>query len=261
MTPNILKNNLLNPGIKFTVDDGVKDTTLPPGSLGFFSFFKKPDRDYQNVVHGTMVIIRRGKGGQDRLETKDISFPIFTDKRMLEHEEYLPIGRKLYVHIKEEPFTSKNLMELKPLEFLGWCCSYNKYLQYVVGNFACAAKPFWKEHSVGRPIMDSCRIQEHYGEGQANTLRVFGGADFRSSFIVAARKLESKLSKCICNYKKAAVASILNSSHFVEHTNKNHYIVVDKRRVKDTVSFYTKKYEKISDLVEKNRVTNKKKGA
>jgi len=259
---NILKSNLFNPGTKFVATDDVKDTTLPPGSLGLFSFFKKADRDYQNVAIGTVVIIRRGKGGQNRIEVKDISFPIFTDKRMLEHEEYLPIGRKLYIHIEEEPFAKNNLAELPPLEFLVWCYAYTKYLRYIVGNFVYpASRASWKESAVGRALITAERIPEYFADNMSNTYKTLANTDFRTSFVVSARRLESKLAKCICSYKKATIASILNSSHFIEHTNKNHYIVADKNLVENTISFYGEEYEKISSLVERNKAAMRKKGA
>jgi len=259
MKPNILKSNLFNPGTKFIATDDIKDTTLPPNSLGFFSFFKSPDRDYQNVVYARVIIIRRGKTGQERIEQKEISLPIFLDKRMLDHEEYLPIGRRLYLHVKEEPFAERNLMSISPLEFLGWCLAYTRYLKYITESFIYPTRrAHWDEQVVGRNIYNADKIATFFVDSPAETIRTFAGRDFRNEFVVSARKLESKLIKCVCSYKKSTVASILNSSYFVEHTNENHYKVVDEKLAKNTVSFYKKKYAKISDIVEKSRRLRKK---
>jgi hypothetical protein len=259
MKPNILKSNLFSPGTKFIATDDVKDTTLPPHSVGFLSFFKNPDRDYQNVVYALAIVIRRGKAGQERIEQKEISFPIFTDKKMLEHEDYLPLGRKFYIHIEEESFNEKTLMNIAPLEFLGWCLAYTRYLKYITKNFVYPTKRAnWTEEMVSRSLMDADKILSNFTDSPAGALRLYSSGNFRHDFIVAARKLESKLTKCICSYKKSTVASILNSSYFIEYTNDNYYEVMDKRLAKNTVSFYKNKYKKISDLVEKNKALKKK---
>jgi len=259
MKPNILKSNLFNPGVKFIAAGDVKDNTLPPGSLGFLSYFKNPDRDYQNVAHAAVIVIRRGKAGQDRVEQRDVSFPIFTDKRMLKHDEYLPIGRKFYIHIKKEPFTKKDLMDVSPLEFLGWCYAYSKYLRYITKNYVYPAKnAVWTDETVGRHLTSTGRIPEHFVEDPAATTRTFACKEFRSDYITAARKLEAKLIKCVCSYKKTAVAAALNSSCFVEHTNENHYEVVDPKLTKPTVDFYKAKYDKILSLIEEHKFLMKK---
>jgi len=261
MKPKILKSNLLNTGTRFVATNDVKDTVLPPGSVGFFSLFKNPDRDYQNVVHNTAVIIRRGKGGQDRLEAKEISFPIFTDKRMLEHEEYLPTGRKLYIHVEEKPFTEKSLMEVKPLEFLGWCYAYNRYLNYLTRNYAYPAKNNgWINEVVGRILTNVDVLPEHFSGDPKSALRTFSTPKFRAEYIMAVRKLEARLVRCMCSYKKTVMAAVLNSSYFVEHTNKKHYEVVDKKLTKDTIAFYKTKYDELSKMVDNNRISTKKKG-
>ena len=92
-------------------------------------------------------------------------------------------------------------------------------------------------------------------------MQIANPTHFKVDFIVATRKLESRLTKCVCSYKKTVMASILNSSHFVDHTNKNHYVVVDEKLAKNTISFYKEKYDEISDLVERNKNVGKKKGA
>ena len=257
--PNILESNLFKPGIKFIATDDIKDTTLPPSSIGFFSFFKNPDRDYQNVIYAVVTIVRRGKTGQQRVERREISLPIFTDKRMLEHDDYLPLGRRFYIHIKEEPFSNKNLMEIDTLEFLGWSYTYSRYLKHIVNNFVYPNKKAnWGGEVICREWTNIGRVPEHFAESAEETARVYATKEFRRNFILAARALESKLTKCICSYKKSVIGSILNSSHFLDYTNKNYYEVVNKELVKDTVSFYKEKYKRIESLVEKNKVVIKK---
>lgn len=260
MKPNILESNLFNPGVKFIATDDVKDTTLPPNSIGFFSYFKNPDRDYQDVVYARVSIIRRGKSGQQRVEQKDISFPIFTDKKMLEQEDYLPIGRKFYLHIQKEMFSNAHLMEVSHLEFLGWAFAYSKYLKYLVGNFVHPSKRAnWSEKTVGDSLMSGEKITAHWANDPAATVVRYASEEFRRDYIIAARRLESKLIKCIFSYKKSVIASILNSAHFLEFTNKNYYEVVDKKLAKNTVSFYKEKYKQVEATEKRNLAANKRK--
>lgn len=256
MKPNILKSNLLSPGTKFIATSDVKDTTLPPFSTGFFSYFKNPDRDYQDVAYGAVSIIRRGKTGQERLESKEISFPIFTDKRMLEQDDYLPLGRRYYLHIEEESLDYESLLEAKSLEFLGWSYAYVMFLQHITANFVYPAKRAkWSSETVDQILIDTKRIAQHFSDDPSATIAVYAREDFRRKLISSIRKLESKLMKCICSYKKGAIASILNSAHFIDYTNEEHYEITDKDLAKNTVSFYQEKHKKINDLVEKNRVS------
>jgi len=254
MKPNILKSNLLNPGAKFVATNEVKDTTLPPHSSGFFSYFKNPDRDYQNVAHGVAIIVRRGKTGQQRVEVKDISFPVFTDKRMLKYEDYLPIGRKMYIHIKErESFIKEDLSTVKSLDFLGWAHAYATYLKYIVTNHVHPVKRAgWSDETIDRPLIRAMRIPSLFNEDSNATLDSFGSDEYRRNFVTSARKLEAKLIKCICSYKKSVVASILNSSHFVVYTNQKYYKVVDEKLADDTVLFYKEKHKKLDELINKN---------
>lgn len=255
MKPNILKSNLLNPGTKFIATSDVKDTTLPPSSTGFFSYFKNPDRDYQDVAYGAVSIIRRGKTGQERLESKEISFPVFIDKRMLEQDDYLPLGRRYYLHIEEEPINYESLIKAKPLEFLGWSHAYVMFLKHITNNFVYPAKRAkWSPETVDQILVDARRFTQQFSDDSRATLATYGQEEFRRSLILAIRKLESKLVKCICSYKKGAIASILNSAHFVDYTNEEHYEVTDKDLAKSTVSFYQEKHQKINALVEKNRI-------
>lgn len=262
MKPNILKNNLFNTGTKFIATSDVKNSALPPSTLGFFSYFKNSDRDYQNVVYAMVSIIRRGKTGQQRIESKEISFPIFADEKMLEKEDYLPVGRSYYLHIEKSPFSHENLMEIEPLDFLGWAYAYVMYLQYVASSFVYPSKRAqWSGDTVDGALLEAKRLSKHFGDDPNATLAVYAREEYRHVLVSAIRKFESKFAKCVCSYKRGAIASILNSAHFLDYTNKEYYEVVDKDLAKNTVSFYQEKYKKINDLVGRNNINiEKKKG-
>lgn len=253
MKPEILKSNLLRPGKKFIATEDIKDTTFPPHTIGFFAYFRNPDRDYQDVAYAKTSIIRRGKGGQDRVETKEISFPVFTDKSMLEHEDYLPLGRKYYIHIEELPIDVKSVLDFEIMDYLGWASAYAAYLKYITKSFVSPAKrAVWSNDTVPRPIVTAGRIPSLFNNDPEETKAHFIPEERRMEFILAARKLESRLTKCICHYKKSTLASVLNSSHFVVYTNENYYKVADKKLAENTVSFYKEKYKHVEELVQRN---------
>jgi hypothetical protein len=253
MKPEILKSNLLRPGKRFIATEEVKDTTFPPYTMGFFAYFRTPDRDYQDVGYAKVSIIRRGKNGQERVEIKEISFPIFTDKRMFEHEDYLPRGRKYYIHIEESPIDLKSVLDFEIMDYLGWSTAYVSYLKYLTKSYVSPAKrAIWSNDTVPRQLVSAGRIPSLFNENPEQTKMHFGTAESRVDFVMAARQLESKLTKCICSYKKSALASVLNSSHFVVYTNENYYEVADKKLAENTVSFYKEKYKRVEELVQRN---------
>lgn len=242
--PEILQHCLFNTGVRFTVIPDVKETTFSPGSIGFMSYVKEADNDYQNVAYMTAIVVRRGKGGIQRVNASGMSIPVFRDERMLEHENYLPLGRRYYVHIEKMPLEEKHLLDIDDLSFLGWACAQAKYLNHLILNVTRPkAKKLWPSGQKNNPLVHANRFPEHFDGDKELTLEKFTNKGFREAFIMEARRMEAYLAKCVLLHKRNIAAILLNSAHFMDYTNEKYYEVTDKKLAKNTVKFYEDKYK------------------
>ena len=117
----ILTSALLEPGAMFKVTDAIKDTVIPPGSLGFISLIRGTDDPYQNLAKVSVVLVRKGKGGKDRLLDYSIFVPVF----YIDHKGFnklLPAEgtRKGYVQIQRHTPMGVNISTMTELLFVGY---------------------------------------------------------------------------------------------------------------------------------------------
>lgn len=240
---------LIKPGERFIVTDDVKESTFGPGTIGFLAYVKNPDPDYEDVAHIMVSIIRRGKGGKGRLNSGSLSVPIFLDKRMLDHKNYLPVGRRHYVHIEPHPHEVQDLMKLEALDFLGWATAYAKYLHYLIDRIAKPKKGLWPQDTKD-PLARAYRLFDHFSNDEAHTIEMYADRlEWRELFIQRARKMESALIKCALRYKDSVVKMVLNSARFVKYTNEEYYQVAKKGATKKTVKFYKDKEKIVEEMI------------
>jgi hypothetical protein len=251
-----LVSNLLIPGTKFVVTEDVKESTFGPGTTGFLSYMKNSDSDYEDVANVVVSIIRRGKGGKRRLDVSNMSIPIFSDPRMLEHKNYLPIGRRHYVHIERIDFDTENLMEIIPMDFLGWVAAYSRYLNYLVQHVAKPKKGLWP-NDPHQTLNIGMRLPDIFLQNEEETIATLTNEAWRQQFIGEARAKESALIKCALRYNQSVVKTTLNSAQFVEYTNEEYYEVSDKDLATATVKFYKDKAAIVKEMMHFRKKNNK----
>jgi len=258
----ILESNLYAPGTKFTVTPDVKENTFGPGSLGVMSYVTSGDNDYEDVANVAVIIIRRGKGGVPRINLNKLSIPVYSDKRMMDKDNYLPVGRRHYVHTEMVPYSHEDLLAIDSLDFLGWAAAYMKYLQYLASNIAKPKKQNIVPHDHNHVLAIIARLQEHFDHDRDAALENFATDMFRRAFTVEARRLESSLIKCVLVYKRKVANIALNSARFMDYTNTEYYEVTDKEEAKNTVQFHEEKVKVIDEMAAgKKKKLKKKKGA
>jgi len=229
-------------GDKFVVTEEVKDTTFTPGTTAFMSYMREPDMDYQDVIRIKMVVVRRGKGGMERLNFNSALIPVFKDPKMLEHDDYLPVGRKYYIHIEKEPKGSPDILKMEALDFLGWACARAINLKYITNSMAKKGAPKLWPSSPSSALNAASRFCEYFENNKTSTITEFAdNQDFRELFVNELRVLEAASVKCGIIYHKQVVSAILNSARFMVYTNDNYFEVVDKAKAKKTVLHYEKK--------------------
>jgi hypothetical protein len=258
----ILESNLYTPGTKFTVTADVKENTFGAGSLGVMSYITSGDNDYEDVANASVIIIRRGKGGVPRINLNKLSIPVFNDKRMMDKDNYLPVGRRHYVHTEMVPYSHEDLLAIAPLDFLGWAAAYMKYLQYLASNIAKPKKQNIVPQDQNHVVTIINRLQEHFDHDRDSALVNFTTDMFRRAFIIEARKLESSLIKCVLVYKRKVASIVLNSARFMDYTNTEYYEVTDKEEAKNTIQFHEEKIKVIDEMAanKKKKAKKSKKG-
>lgn len=194
----MMKSNIVNPGSKFVVSPKTEDTTLGPGTTGFISFVMGRDRDYSNVVHYRTIITRRGKAGKERLESFDLSTPIFDLGDDSIHRIMPDEKRKNYVHLEIEP-KQGNLLEFKDIDFLGWGFAYVTFLR----KLSAKVKPNnpWPSINNDHILNVFLNIQEYYAESPEETKKQFTRDESRRELIYYARLLESSVAVYSVMYK------------------------------------------------------------
>jgi hypothetical protein len=123
--------NVLNAGSLFTTLDPLKSSVLPPGSIGFVAHIRQVHRPLCYTAE--TVIIRKGKTGKQRLDSKNIRAPIFLTPELQENEKYIEflskelVTLKYYMHIKPVDMLP-SILEFTELEFIAWAFAYYRHI-------------------------------------------------------------------------------------------------------------------------------------
>jgi hypothetical protein len=254
----LLKCCLPETGDKIIVNADVKDTTFTPGTLAYMAHMNEPDNDYQDVVRVRAVVIRRGKTGMDRINVNSLSLPIFRDPRMLEHENYLPVGRKYYVHVDKEKMPSAHVLDMDDINFLGWACARALYMNYLTTTFAKKNITSLWPNSNKDPVVAAARFTEYFESDPKATIEKFAAnVAFREQFIAKIRTLECASAKAAILYHKRVESAILNSAKFMVYTNDKYFVVTDKEEAKATVTNYEKRLQWLDKMTMKPVTKNK----
>lgn len=194
----LLNSNILNPGTKFVVTDDSVDSTIGPGTTGFISHIIGHDQDYANVVYARTILTKRGKLGKERLDTGEMSMPIF-DIKSDDMVKIMPDEkRRYYVHIEPLKLSYASVEEMSNIEFIAWAQVCAAYVRKLNGK----AKQMTVWPADGNDILNRMyNIVNYYGEDAAITKDEYGKKDIRDNFVRAFRLMESTLIRCALSYK------------------------------------------------------------
>lgn len=241
-----LKSNILSPGTKFVVTDNTVDGTFGPGTTGFISYVKGIDQDYPNVIYLDVSVIKRGKTGKDRLDSSEISTPIF----LIDDDEikqFMPDEkRKYYVYINPIEVTI-DLMSFCDLDFLAWAMSYARYISKLsskVKNF-----PTWPSDP-NNILNTMLHMGEYFTDDAVFMMNTYASESSRHNFIKNIRSVESMLVRNSVNYmSKTATLEFGAVKYIYQHTLdkfKNDLMIL-------TYNYFEQKKSVISQLEVSNR--------
>ncbi len=245
---DLLSCCLFKVGTKFVVTPEVKETTFPPGTTAFMSSMLNPDMDYQDVTTIRAVVTRRGKGGKARINVNNIHIPIFSDPKMLKHDNYLPVGRRYYVHIEKKPVKEIDIMKMDAMDFLGWACAKAWHLKHLATKVARKGSGQLWPKDKKEPVVAAYYFNEKFEADEKATLANFTNEVFRVDFIRTMRVIEATLSKCETEYQKRVASAVLNSAKFMVYTNEKYFKVVDDAQAKNTVDLCTERIKWLKDM-------------
>jgi hypothetical protein len=267
MNKEVLQSYLFEAGAKFTAVDRVKDGTFGPGSLGFISYVKSLDDNYQNLAKVVVVITRRGKGGKGRLGVHTLYLPVF----VFENENFAKLmpdsNRKYYIHIERETDPIMSIADMDALDFLGWATAMVIKLKKM--SESCRHKKWPEDKS--NPLNRINRLYQHFEEDPDGHLVEYDNEDFRDNFIAECRRMNSAMARIHLQFDLKKVELELNAAEFLEYTNKGEFIPEDAEDKKNEYEFTdddklltrsVKHYGSIKDEIQKlydDKQTKKKK--
>lgn len=230
----ILTNNLLGPGTMFKVTDKVKDSALPPGSLGFTCFVRKIDDSYQNLAIVSAIMIRKGKGGKDRIMTTTMAVPIF----YVDHKGFNKLmpedgTKKGYVHIEPAAPPAVNIMSLTPLEFLGFGVALSIRIKFMADQCRHKKWPEVKSH----PVRAMLRVADHFEGDPEKYLTTHAADEFRETFIKEAQRMTYSLVRMQIQLDKEHADTIVNAAEFLVFTNSGEFIPKESKEKENEYKF------------------------
>lgn len=192
----MMESNILNAGTKFIVVNS-SDSVYTPGSIGFMSYVRGRDADFDNVVHVSTVFTKRGKGGKERLSLADISMPTFSlEKSDKTIGVYPDNRRKDFLEIKIFPQYA-NIIEMTDIDYLGWALSYSLFVAKL-STKATKMSPWPKD---SEDIMNKILYVHKSFEGDPNgTKSMYCNQAVRDDFVKRIRFTEGSLISVSLNY-------------------------------------------------------------
>lgn len=221
-----MNSMIFNTGARFVTTNKTTDTVLTPGSVCFMSFVRGSDMDFKNVFHSTCINIKRGKGGKERIDTVNISSPIFN----IDDEKSVSLmpdnKRKSYVHIEATP-QFPNVDNMAGVEYIGWALSYALFLYKLNSKGKTSIWPEQNDDILNRILNVADNFNHHPDETKE---RLVTPTNIKK-FVTKARTMESTFASLAMDYMvkvsgiEKAAASFLASkelcdSEFVKNTKE-----------------------------------------
>ena len=263
----ILISKLLEPGAMFKITDAVKDTAFQSGSLGFVSYIVGVDDSYQDLAKISVVIIRKGKGGKDRIQNSTIYSPIF----YVDHKGFNKLlpeegSKKGYVQIERDIPIATDVMVVNPMVFIGYGVALSKQIRYMSSRCKHKKWPEAKSH----PINVMRHLPDYFEEDTAILIEKYSTNKFRSDFIVEIRRMASSLVRVQIELDRDRADTEINAAEFLVFTNKGEFLPKDAKDKKNEYKFtdddamlkrtlaYHKKIRSDIEVLFKNKKNNNK---
>lgn len=190
---------ILGPGTRCVVNTLIKNGTFKPGTVGFFSHYRRSVVDNNAIVECKIVTIRRGKSGKARLDYNSMHLPtIFLDEKGYKgfHDGYLTLP--MHMVFQADPLVETRVLKLKDLDFLAWALSKIMYLRNLDRNYVNYS--FWPKHPAN--LLNKFKdVVSQQGSGRLDEfLVVYTQEVARIDIVADIRGIETTLAGAIVAY-------------------------------------------------------------
>jgi hypothetical protein len=228
----MLKNALFTSGTKFKVVDPSKDSTYGVGTQGFISFIEGLDSSFMNVAMSKVVIIRRGKGGKNRLDFTKMYTPVFP----IDHEGFdkaMPTTtggiRRPYLTVERDMAEVVNVMDIPAIDFLGWACSQARRVRFMSEQCRHFKWPSTKKH----PLNAMIRTIDYFEEDPIAYIDQFTSAEYRTQFLNSLRPMLSTMIRVDLIHNKTYAEALATAAEFLQFTNAGGFLDKESKGKKD----------------------------
>jgi hypothetical protein len=237
-----IESKIFAPGSKITVTPDLRGA-VQPGSIAFVAFFRRGHKEW---VHGTVIkiiIIRRGKGGQNRIESRSIVVPTFFIDGDEKFMASIPTGWKELMNIELVP-VPRSLVASSSMDFLGWACAYTNFLYD-------ASKQYNMTHAwpadPDDPVNICLRLESHFESKPQAILAKAKDRELRADLVIGIRALEARLSGAVLGYmSKVSYHNVRMCSYFEKFNND--VPVVTKSAINRSNKYFEDEYRAVSTL-------------
>jgi len=220
MPEDILISNLTRPVTFFKVGDEIKDTAFPPGTLGFISDIEGVDGVFQNVAKMRTVVIRKGKGGKNRLMRLQVKTPIF----FLNDETFQKILPKpgtvrYFANVKPQPL-EQDIFKLSSVKFLGFMTATADRIKRLSDRCRHKKWPEQKSH----PVNVGRKLPDYFSDDPEYTIDKYCNAGFKEVFAKECNKMLASLTKVVVEKEFDVITTMASAASFLLFTNKGEFL-------------------------------------
>lgn len=204
-----LSSSLLREGCRFVVQPEPKDGTFSPHSMGFISCYE-PNSHSNNVVRANVVMVRKGKGGMERIERQYLLCPVYLVE---EAKEIILANKKRYfVFLQRDDLDKYDVRQLDPLHFLGWAVAKIDMLSKVSG---------WFNKGIGKQPQADLLFQVNrlsmgvFKNDPEAAKDAFASEHRRVQIVDEIRKREAETTRALLQYHRALVNIHVAATHWL----------------------------------------------
>lgn len=254
MSNNIepFSSNIFSTGNRFIVTDKTTDGTFGPGTIGIISYVKGVDTYCTNVVYLSTVVLKRGKTGKIRLDTEQVSAPIFNFGNMAASDIMPDKKRKRYIYIKPEipKEIEYTIFDMSNIDYLGWALSWIRYLYQLLQY----TKPFgiWpaKNSNIMNRMLEIDRI---WKENEGYAIEEYCNKTSRKKFTEHMRIMESTLVNCSLSYMlKIAEIEVQAIKYLIRCNENKTKKICENKLLEVTLNTFIEKHASLKLLKSKN---------
>ena len=210
-----LTSSLLKEGSRFIVKSEPKDGTITPYSVGFLSCYE-PGTQNNDMVRAHAVIVRKGKGGMERIDKNYLFCPVYNLPEI--KDLLLANKRKYYVFLERDSEDKYDVRSLSDLHFLGWAAAKVDMLLRVTGWFSKGAKIPIKTKLLNNIYALNAGI---FKNDPAGCKATYANEQRRVEIVQEIRRKESEAVRALLSYHKSVVDTHLQAISWLAISMQN----------------------------------------